>query len=106
MVIKLILSVGLLLSLLYAYGQASTRLLRLSMTLVVLAGTYLVWFPEQTTAIAQGVGVGRGADLIAYIWIVISLLLILMLHLRTSRLKLELTELARHIAISEADAER
>ncbi len=76
------------------------------MTLVVLTGTYLVWFPEQTTTIAQVVGVGRGADLIAYTWTVISLLLILMLHLRTARLKLEVTELARHIAMMEADADR
>ena len=104
MVIQVILTLGLLLSLVYAFiQQAATRLLRLSMAVVVLFGTYLVWFPRETVDIARLLGVGRGADLITYCWMVISLLLILILHLRTVRLKLEMTELARYIAVLEGE---
>ena len=104
MVIQFILSIGLLLSLVYALTQgASTRLLRVFMTAVVVSGIYLVWFPDQTIVIANFLGVGRGADLIAYLWIVVGILLILILHLRTMRLKAAITELTRHIALREAE---
>ena len=104
MVIQFILSIGLLLSLVYALTQgASTRLLRVFMTVLVATGIYLVWFPDQTIVIANLLGVARGADLIAYVWIVVGILLILILHLRTVRLRAAITELTRHIALREAE---
>lgn len=105
MVIQVILTLGLLLALLYAFvQQASTRLLRLLMAGVVGFGIYMVWFPSHTMVFARFLGVGRGADLIAYSWIVVSFLLILVLHLRTVRLKGALTELAREITLLRADS--
>jgi hypothetical protein len=103
-VIQFVLTLGLALSLFYALIQdAATRLLRISMSVVVLAGTLLVWFPDETMVIARLLGVGRGADLIAYCWIVVSILLILILHLRTVRMKGALTDLTRHIALADAE---
>ncbi len=106
MVIRVLLSVGLLFALLYAnLQQSSTRLLKLAMSLVVLFGVYLVWFPDETTALARLVGVGRGTDLILYLWIVISIIFILILHLRVNRLNSVITDLARHVALTEADGD-
>jgi len=104
MVIKLLLTLGLMFALLYAnLQQSSTRLLKLAMSLLVLFGTYLVWFPDRTVTVAHWVGVGRGTDLILYLWIIISIIFILILHLRVNRLNGVITDLVRHIAISEAE---
>ena len=104
MVIQVILTLGLLLALLYAFvQQASTRLLRLLMAGVVGFGIYIVWVPGQTMIFARALGVGRGADLIADCWIVVSFLLILVLHLRTVRMKEALTQLTREITLIRAD---
>ena len=46
------------------------------------AGLYLVWTPEQSTAVAEFIGIGRGADLILYLWVCISLNMLLSLHLK------------------------
>ncbi len=106
MVIKLLLTLGLLFALLYAnLQQSSTRLLKLAMSLIVLFGTYLVWFPDRTMTIAHWVGVGRGTDLILYLWIIISIIFILILHLRVNRLNATITDLVRHIALNEAERE-
>jgi small membrane protein len=70
--------------------------------LAAMTGIYFVWFPMHATAIAEFVGIGRGADLIVYTWIVISLIIFLNLHLK-ARAQMELiTVLARAIAIMNA----
>lgn len=103
MVIKLILTAGLLASFLFTWGQAaSTRLLRLVMGFLTLFGIYLVWFPDHTMTIAHWVGVGRGTDLLTYLWIVVSILFIVILHLRINRLMGMVTELNRHLALRDA----
>lgn len=66
-------------------------------------GIYLVWFPDQSTRLAELVGIGRGVDLIIYIWVAISLIVLLNLHLKL-RAQLELiTVLARKIALANAE---
>jgi hypothetical protein len=66
-------------------------------------GIYLVWFPGQSTRLAELVGIGRGVDLIIYIWVAISLIVLLNLHLKL-RAQLELiTVLARKIALANAE---
>ena len=70
--------------------------------LAAMIGIYFVWFPGESTALAEFVGIGRGADLIIYTWIVISLIIFLNLHLK-ARSQMELiTVLARNIAIMNA----
>lgn len=72
--------------------------------LVATAGLYFVWFPAQSTRLAELVGIGRGVDLILYIWVCISLIVLLNLHLKL-RTQMELvTELARKVALSNARA--
>lgn len=69
---------------------------------VAAVGTYFVWFPAQSTRLAELVGIGRGVDLIIYVWVVISLLVLLNLHLKL-RMQLELiTLLARRMALANA----
>ena len=65
-------------------------------------GLYFVWFPTQSTRLAEFAGVGRGADLIIYTWAALSLLVMLNLHLKL-RLQLELiTVLARRLALADS----
>ncbi len=69
---------------------------------VAAAGIYLVWFPGQSTRLAELVGIGRGVDLIIYTWVALSLLVLLNLHLKL-RMQLELiTVLARRVALDSA----
>jgi hypothetical protein len=69
-------------------------------------GIYFVWFPAQSTRLAELLGVGRGVDLFLYLWVAISLLVLLNLHLKL-RMQLELiTLLARRMALTNADLGR
>lgn len=67
-----------------------------------LIGQILVLFPDTTTAIANILGVGRGADLIFYIFIVITIAAIFNVHLRIRSNNEALTQIARSIAIETA----
>jgi len=63
---------------------------------------FLILLPENTSAIANKLGVGRGADLLFYICILFFLFLILKLFARVRRLEETLTELVRQQAKNEA----
>jgi hypothetical protein len=62
-------------------------------------GSVLVMFPNIANAIAQELGVGRGADLILYVFIIIALTAIFNLHLRLRAAFEVSTKLARAIAL-------
>lgn len=66
-------------------------------------GIYVAWNPERTSSVAQLVGVGRGTDLMLYVWMLVSALLILVLHLKLVNHARRLTELARAMAIANAE---
>jgi hypothetical protein len=88
---------------LYAFLQyRQFPLVGRTLPLVCAFGIYAAWFPDSTTAIAQLVGIGRGADLMLYTWVLASLLLIFVLHLKLVALGRRLTELARAVAIADA----
>ena len=76
----------------------------LGMALLVV-GFIFVWFPETTSVIARRVGVGRGADLVMYLWIVLTLLFIVRLHLKLRELTEAMTQLARRIALNDAETD-
>lgn len=100
MIIQIVLTVGLLLCLLYAFVQRQkSRLVSLLISIVSVAGIYFVLFPEKTNQMAHLVGVGRGADLVLYCWLVISLIVSLNLQFKILRLQGLMTELAREIAL-------
>lgn len=105
MIFQILLALGLLIIIVYAFTQkAKSPLVSIMTMLSALAGLYFVWAPDQANAIAHAVGIGRGADLTFYCWIVISLAILLNLHFKIrSNLEL-LTELARKVAIAEAES--
>jgi small membrane protein len=70
-----------------------------------LFGGYLVWTPEDATAIAHLIGVGRGTDLILYVWVLISLAILLVLYLQIREQLQIIPVLARTLALAEARAD-
>ena len=86
-------------------GVLSLRSRRVSRLLVLALGATGVCFvlrPETTNRIAHALGVGRGVDLIMYIFLVTTLYALLQLHVRTRALDSQVTELARALAIANA----
>ena len=102
MIIQVLLTLGLLVLIPYAYVQRTTsHVIPVLMTTIGVVGLYFVWLPDHANDLAHLVGVGRGADLVLYCWIVISLIVALNLHIvARSNLRL-ITQLARHIALSD-----
>jgi hypothetical protein len=65
-------------------------------------GGVLVLFPNWTNAVANLVGVGRGADLIFYCFVLITLTAVFNLHLRLRASMEQTTDLARAVALISA----
>ena len=70
--------------------------------LVLMAAAVAVIFPEALTRLANGVGVGRGADLLLYVLVVTFMLVSVVLFRRLSVLERRYTQLARLLAIRDA----
>jgi small membrane protein len=101
MIAQALLSILLGLVLLHGWTQFRRSPLIAATSIVAgFAGLYLVWAPEQTTAIAALVGIGRGVDLILYLWVCISLNLLLSLHLKQRVQQETITKLARAMALT------
>ena len=60
-----------------------------------------MWLPDHANDVAHLIGVARGADLVLYCWIIISLIVALNLHIVTRSNHQLITELTRHIALSD-----
>lgn len=75
---------------------------RLIVLIFIVTGVVMVIMPDWTTAIAQRIGVGRGADLILYLGLVGLSFICMLLYLRIRELEVKLTELVRLTAIKEA----
>jgi hypothetical protein len=107
MIIKLILLAslaGAALLLIRGKRSALNLLLRRSLTLVViLVGGAAVLFPGAVTEVAQAVGVGRGTDLVLYLLCVTFLFVTIALYLRLNEMHDRYVELARQLALHEAD---
>ena len=100
MIAQAILSILLGCVLVYAWAQYKRSPLVAGASLIAgAAGLYLVWVPEQSTAVAEFIGIGRGADLILYLWVCISLNMLLSLHLKLRVQHETLTKLARAMAL-------
>ena len=74
----------------------------LALMLASLAGIWFAWMPQQLTAVANALGVGRGTDLALYLWVSISFLALAGLALQLRHLQGQLTILVREIAILQA----
>ena len=68
------------------------------------AGTAVVW-PEGTSRLARALGIGRGADLLIYCTAMVMLVGFWATYTRLHRLRQEMTQLVRHLALSEAERE-
>jgi hypothetical protein len=85
------------------FRRLRTRLLdRAVFFVLVLLAVVMVARPDWANAVANFLGVGRGADLVTYLGISGLAFLWLGLYTRQRELDLRLTELARRMAIYEA----
>lgn len=110
--IKLVLLAFLVLVAIYVLMQRSTSTsLRIAIEVLLVLGAYFVVAPEQATAVAHTLGVGRGTDLILYTWIIVTFAIILVLYLKVVAMNRTITQLARSLALNHvrhppADAAR
>lgn len=89
-----------------AYGAREwrqSRLVGFALVVCSVAAGILVWFPVLSDRLAHVAGVGRGADMILYCYSAISFIIILNLGLKQRDLHRSITQLARHIAISNPE---
>jgi len=63
----------------------------------------VVMIPKQTDVIAKFLGVGRGADLLIYLSVLVLFYLAFRISVRLENIDHDLTEIVRHIAISEVN---
>lgn len=93
----------LLVYLLRSRRSAQTRAwVKLGYVLFVVAAVYAIVRPDDTTIIANWLGVARGADLIGYALIVAFLFTTISTYMRFKDLELRYAQLARSIALESA----
>ena len=104
MIIQVVLIAGLVVCLLaIAFSERRrSRFVSVSVSLVAIAGIYVVLNPESSNRLAHFVGLSRGADLILYCWLVISLAVSVSLQLKILGLQQLLTELAQEMTLQAA----
>jgi hypothetical protein len=103
MIAQILLTAGLAIAALYATIQRARSPLAATVIQIISAvGIYFIWQPEQANAAAHALGIGRGADLVAYCWVVISVLVLLNIHFKIRETQDTITKLVRHLAIEDA----
>lgn len=83
------------------YVQAGKRI---ALLLFAVANIYAVMRPDDVTALAQLLGVGRGTDLVLYALVVAFTAVVFSMYQRFRAVDRRYTELARTVAIREAEA--
>jgi small membrane protein len=73
---------------------------------LLIAGAVAVIFPDLTSRVAKLVGVGRGADLVAYLAIVVVMFVLLHYYTKFVELQRQVTELTRELAILRTEVDR
>lgn len=76
---------------------------RIGLIAFALLNVYAVLRPEDVTVLARWLGVGRGTDLVLYALVVAFLVGMLNYYLRFQGVDRQLTELARTLAVREAE---
>jgi hypothetical protein len=82
------------------YVQASKRI---ALVLFAVANIYAVMRPNDLTAVAHALGVGRGTDLVLYALVVAFMAGMFSMYQRFRVVDRRYTELARSVAIREAE---
>src|SRR4051812_39375611 len=86
----------------YARRLRTQLIDRAVIALVLMGGIVFVLFPDFANDVANAVGVGRGADLFAYLGLLGSAFAVLVLYTKMRQLEEQLTRLVRRQAIAEA----
>ena len=95
--------VTLLIYLLRSRRSAQTKAwVKVGYVLFVLAAVYAIVQPDDTTVVANWLGVARGADLLEYALIVAFLFTTLSTYMRFKDLELRYAQLARAVALEGA----
>jgi small membrane protein len=95
--------VALLVYLLRSRGTAQARAwVKVGFVLFVLAAVYAILRPNDTTVVANWLGVDRGADLMEYALIIAFVFTTLSAYMRFKDLELRYARLARAIALEGA----
>lgn len=98
--VKLILIIGLLICVGYAFLQRDkSRLVSGGIAVTSSIGMVLVVYPEWATRLANALGVGRGTDLVTYFWILMSVFILLNLQFKIFALQRTVTELSRELSL-------
>jgi hypothetical protein len=69
---------------------------------VWFAAAMAIAYPSLVQDIASAIGIGRGADVVLYLFVLLSIGLSFLFYSRYVYLQRQVTELVRHIALSEA----
>ncbi len=83
----------------------ATRRECLGWTVLWLIASVAIVRPDLMGSAAKTLGIGRGAALVLYCAVVFMFVGFLMVYVRLRRLRRDLTQLVRHLAIREAEAE-
>ena len=107
MLIQFILVLAVL-SILYVFVRSSNAIYvqaskRIALVLFAMANVYAVMRPNDLTAIAHALGVGRGTDLVLYALVVAFMAGMFSMYQRFRVVDRRYTELARTVAIREAE---
>ncbi|MGE0216919.1 DUF2304 domain-containing protein [Mycolicibacterium sp.] len=100
----LILSIlALLVYLLRSRSSARTKAwVKVGYVLFVIAAIYAILRPDDTTVIANWVGVDRGTDLLEYLLVIAFMFTTLSTYLRFKDIELKYAQLARAVALQDA----
>ena len=104
--IQLLLIVSVLALLVYLLSSRSSALskawVKVGYVLFVIAGIYAILRPDDTTGVANWVGVDRGTDLLEYVLIIAFAFTTLSTYVRFKEIELKYAQLARAVALQNA----
>ncbi|MGH3837492.1 MAG: DUF2304 domain-containing protein [Pseudonocardiaceae bacterium] len=107
MIVQIILVLAALGALFYFVRQAHNVRIRASKRIAffafIVVNIYAVLRPDHTTWIAQQIGIGRGTDLVLYLLVVAFVFGMLNTYLRQREISNHLTDLARTVALRDAE---
>lgn len=96
---------ALLVYLLRSRGSARTKAwVKVGYVLFVIAGVYAILRPDDTTVVANWVGVDRGTDLMEYVLIIAFVFTTMSTYLRFKDIECKYAQLARAVALQNARA--
>jgi hypothetical protein len=104
--IKIILVLGVMAAavpLLQGQGARHLAIRRILLMLFMTFAAASIFRPDLWTRLANLVGVGRGSDLVLYSLVIAFLGFVMTSYVRNRAIELQLTRLARRIALAEAD---